>query len=380
MKKLILPFVLLLITFFVYSQDEDRCRDVLIEGIRDTYKQSNSYYQNLALMIDISTMSYSTFKSKFKGGASLPIKGIPLSGSMSQDKYNQSQQKLRKRLEYYNLTKSKSSVFVLAANKDQLKAWRKCMKNKEGHIELIVSPVDVSNGIYDFSFYWNKYPTARPKFLNCILDDNLKLIDPNKIIKRKKEIKPNAKQILRLELIDPSKSATFTVNTSIGSKSFFIPGKKKVSGNPPVLTKESMERLRNKIDRLVSKKTQFDSKEYNDPIGSHCWIKVNEQFINKELAIDETMTHLVYTYECQRPDFTYRCGDDRWISRVNQSFNGTVKADLDYKNGVVYLKNLKLSEDKKHNFSEGKALVESHFKGLKSFNMELEFVEKAERK
>ncbi|HEY9082738.1 MAG TPA: hypothetical protein VIN73_05345 [Vicingaceae bacterium] len=366
MKKILFLFFGTILTInLVFAQDN--CKDILVDGLRDTYSGNSSYYNQMAMMTDLSTMSYNEFKSNFGADITLPIKGIPFTGSMSSDEFKKSQNKLRQRMEYSSLTKYKNNIFVLAANSSIIYAWKDCMKSKQGAFESIVTPIDIEKGIYEYHYHWTLYPDASPTFKGYLSDDNLIVKDPEAYLENGKPIRPNAKSIVMLELKNPKESATFTVRTSLGDKTFHIPGKKYL-GQLEV-SDYSMNML---IAKLKMPPIGSKRKSWNTPSQPHCTVEADESMTPNQLTINKSLTKLHYTFTCTRKNTRWEC-DGGWVHVGDDSYTSSATADLDYRDGSLYISNIEFSEHGKD--SDCGNLIQNHLQKMNGLAVEIKFIE-----
>lgn len=344
---------------------QDNCKDILVDGIRDTYITNTSYYNKMALMIDLSTMSYNEFKSKFDAGITIPVEGIPIKGSMGAEDFRKSQHKLKQRLEASSLTQYKSDIFVLAANNQIIYAWKDCMKRKEGFFQSIVSPIDIENGIYEYHYHWTLYPGAKPTFEGFVCDENL-IVEDVDYFEEGTEIRPSAKTIVMLKLIDPTESASIIVKTSLGDRAFYIPGKKYIG--PLVLTTESKRKLKKILTMNASPLTH---KEWTNKSQAHCRVRADESLQPQSVSINETLTKLHYSFRCIRHNAAYNCGTPQWAEVGEDSYDSKVTADIEYVNGILYINNIEFNEFGKD--SDCGDMLKRHLEAISGKPMSLKF-------
>ena len=214
------------IFFFITGYSQDSCYDILRNGVRDTYRYSNSYHSQLAKAIDISKMSFSEFKSNWKGGVSIPYYGVTYKGNIDESKFNQIQKELRTKVRENKLVKYENDVFVLAANKDIINAWKDCMNDYPGKFESYITPTDVKEGFYNYSYHYTYFNAGNPKFKGYTGHPNLEVIDSKGYLNEGKSMRAGVESIVRLKLINPKKSAILTVHSDRGDREFFIPAYK----------------------------------------------------------------------------------------------------------------------------------------------------------
>lgn len=360
--KIIISCFLCSLYFISYSQDN--CSDILKDGVRDSYGMKTSYYQEVSYMIDISKWSYSEFQTKYNAGLTFPIKGIPMNANMGLDKYRSAQQQINQKLEFYNLTDHDQEIFILSANTGIIQAWKECMLRKTGEFQLIVNPIDVINGKYDLSYHWTYYPSSNPKFLGVISDENLLINDPNNELSG--EIRPNSTAVIRLTLKDPSKSAVITVKSTLGDKSFYIPGYKELK--PIVASEGSIQLLKTKIEMLQSSPKRISLVPTGKP---HCTVEADEFIRPENLTINRSLTKLHYTYTCIRNNTRWEC-DGGWVNVGSDNYSSSATADLEYAEGVLYIKNIQVTESKT---SECGTNIINHLKRMSGMSIKMEFVQ-----
>lgn len=81
------------------------------------------------------------------------------------------------------------------------------------------------------------------------------------------------------------------------------------------------------------------------PQNNYCRVEYNQSTIPKNISIDDNLTTLHYDFVCSITEHRYSCGKDRdkhkWDNTGVPPFPSKVEAKLEYKNGVLYIKDIR---------------------------------------
>lgn len=318
----------------LYSQDQDLCKDILVDGLRDTYSENMDYYSQISFMTDISSMNYREFQNNYKAGFDVIIEGIPIGFDMGADEYEKSRNEFKKLLKETNTTKWTKNINVLAANSEIINAWKDCMSDKQkGKFEVIITPISIESGIYSLTYYLSHMEGLTMKMTGVTYDEeNLSLKEDW----FNQEIIHGTKKKTILKLKDPKKSAFLLISTSRDDYDFFIPGYQEIKR--PYLTTESRNKL---ISQFTFENYPPQNRTWRPTQNPHCHVESNEALKCKNVTIDKYCTRINLDFECDRKGSRYNCGGD-WSTPVNNPYSGTITADLTYENGVLKVSDAKI--------------------------------------
>lgn len=110
---------------------QDQCKDVVSIGQNLEIAQTNEYAKEV-VGVRLYQMGYSEAKKTLEAHGGITIKGIPLSGGMSEDRYDQFRQIMEQTTNIDKVQANSSSILQITADGKAIEAWSKCMHDRRG--------------------------------------------------------------------------------------------------------------------------------------------------------------------------------------------------------------------------------------------------------
>lgn len=118
--------------------------DGILPYLRETEFVRNSEYAQEVLAARITQMSYSEFRRNFEAGATIPVKGIPVSGNMSESQFNSMRQSFSQSVDVNRVRSNEAVLLRVRPNQAAVNAWASCVARDRG-LSVFVEPRQSSN-------------------------------------------------------------------------------------------------------------------------------------------------------------------------------------------------------------------------------------------
>lgn len=117
------------------------CQDVLRDGVYNQLSLKNNQYSSMVMSWQLSKMTAAEARKKMEAGLSIPIDGLPIDGSFTDEQFNSWAQSVKQSLQVTQSTWQDLSILQLTASTAVLSTWENCMANRKG----IIATLEVVN-------------------------------------------------------------------------------------------------------------------------------------------------------------------------------------------------------------------------------------------
>jgi hypothetical protein len=131
--------------------------DRVLELTRKITQVSDKKYSREVLAYRYYELGYEGAKTELSGSATVPIKGVPLSGSMSRSTYNEFRKQVEQTMNFEQVRQHQVQILVSEANSDAIKAWQACAIERAGLNGFLR---DLGNGSFELTLRYDRQPTG----------------------------------------------------------------------------------------------------------------------------------------------------------------------------------------------------------------------------
>lgn len=137
------------------SLAQRRC-DAILPYLQETEFVRNSEFSQEIIAARISSMNYSEFRNNFQAGVTIPVKGIPVSGSMSEAQFNRIRQEFSQSVDVNRVRSNESTLLRVRPNQGAINAWSACVARDRGVSIFLESRQDANE--FTLNIRYDRYP------------------------------------------------------------------------------------------------------------------------------------------------------------------------------------------------------------------------------
>lgn len=229
--SILLVFVAAFPSIGLGQVDTSQCSDVLAEHLLDKrfeYNYSNSKYLYAERY---SSMEWKEFKDEFESSASIPIKGIPVDGSISRSQFEEWKKQVQGSVNISDIQTNKHTLMLSSAKIETINAWESCMLNRNNQgVFAYLEPISSEISQLRLTARPGSFQQEPPKVDGSYFLDNAKVANGQQFLTDGMNL--DLDKIITIRRKRSDRPVIFNMNTTKGAVEAFSPSDAEVPAWP----------------------------------------------------------------------------------------------------------------------------------------------------